>query len=241
MVDYLAALKKPFTSFKRLTLGALLFMVPIAGLIVSFFDLPILVILLSGLIILLGFVTKFFAYGYALESALDKKQDLPPWLNWKKLFGKGFLAWLVALIYFIPVFIVIIIFGGVAFVTSLTNGDILSIVATASIGVLATFILGLLTLYVTPIAVLKFIQTNNFIDAFKLKFVFKKAFTGHWFLAWLIAVLFSLLIGAVGGFVSALLGFTLVGAFILLGYTQFIILITSLSILGQAYKEIKIK
>ena len=107
MVDFFKAVKRPFTSFKNLTIGAALHMVP-----------------------LISIITQLFTYGYGLNAALMKKNDsLPQWANWDKLFIKGLLAFVIGLLYLIPVFVVILVFGGVAFFTALTHGNINTIIA----------------------------------------------------------------------------------------------------------------
>ncbi|MFC1801019.1 DUF4013 domain-containing protein [Nanoarchaeota archaeon] len=240
MAEFWDTIKRPFTSFKNLTIGALLFTIPLLGIAATFFDIPLLVTIIGFTVFFLGLIAKLFAYGYSLNAALaQNKKTLPRWTNWKKLFIKGFLMMIIALIYFIPLFIIMLVFGTVAFVTSLNTGDITTAVASASIGVLVSFFIIIITAYITPVAIFMYGKKERFNDAFHLRRVFKKAFTKQWFLAWLLAVVFSLIIGYIGGFIAALLGYTVGGAFLIIGYTQFIVLIISLTFLGRAFEKIK--
>jgi len=230
-MDYDLALKKPFTSFKKLIIGILLSILPIV---------------------------RWFAFGYILEcSALgrNKTNNLPEWTNWKELFVKGFLATVIQLIYYIPAIIVLLIFGATALFalikTLLTTELWQAVISGASeetiqsliqpnlplltpyIVALAPFlviagILGLLAKYITPIAVLNYVKNNKFEYGFK-GIVFKKAFTGKYFLAWLIIVVISLVISSILGYaiiIGPAIAFFIMGVF---SYTLF----------GQVYLELE--
>jgi hypothetical protein len=88
-------------------------------------------------------------------------------------------------------------------------------------------LLGAMGNYITPMAILSYIKSGKFSDAFKLGDVFAKAFTGSYFLAWL----------AVGA-VAVLLFFLLRGLW-LFGFaiTYFIVGVFAYSLFGQAFRE----
>ncbi|MDP7457873.1 MAG: hypothetical protein QGH47_04060, partial [Candidatus Woesearchaeota archaeon] len=57
--------------------------------------------------------------------------------------------------------------------------------------------------------------------------------------AWLLSVVFSVVIGTVLGIVNTLLAATVVVPLILNGFSNMIIGITSLTLLGDAFRELK--
>ena len=68
-MDYKAAFKRPFTDVKKLSIGALLYMVPTVNIL-----------------------TGLFSSGYLIEcSKKSKKGKLPEWDSWKKYFVNGLL------------------------------------------------------------------------------------------------------------------------------------------------------
>src|SRR3989344_5954514 len=77
MVDFVKAIERPFTNFKKFMLGLLFSLIPIVN---------------------------FIAMGYELECAktASKKQfQLPEWKNYGKLFKRGFLQLCIALLYMV--------------------------------------------------------------------------------------------------------------------------------------------
>ena len=106
-------------------------------------------------------------------------------------------------------------------------------------------LLALLAAYLIPIAIMRYVVKYNFKDAFDFKPVFKKAFTGKYFVAILAILVYSIVVSLI---VSALnLGFNainiqylaLIFGIILNGLAGFIVLITSYTIIGEVYNKLK--
>lgn len=220
MVDYGAAIRRPFLDFKKMSIGALMYMVPLVNI-----------------------VTQFFGSGYILKNAkpaMKGKYGLEAWKDWAEYFVKGIVALVISLIYLIPLAIVstgVVAVVGLDIIPQLMQGTAPN-VGTMGVSVLIGLIVALLTFYVTPVGVLQFIDKDKFGAAFKLGEVFKKAFTGKYLAAWIVAVIYALVVSFVGSFVSGLLAITLVLPWVVLGYVNFIIFMTAVTMLAEAYGEV---
>lgn len=218
MVNYMQALKRPFTNIGRLVIIFILYLIPIVN---------------------------FIAFGFFLECAKNyKDKKMPELKNFGSLFIRGLLSLIIGLIYFLPALIIMIITGvaiGTALLslTTVTGGlltTLLSLIATSS-GFLIAIILLLLAIYITPIALMSFIQKWKFKDAFKLGFVFKKAFTGKYFVVWVFAVIYNLILT---GILTGILKFIpIIGVIIAGTIAGTIVGITTYTLYGQIFSEIK--
>ncbi|MEM4244611.1 MAG: DUF4013 domain-containing protein [Candidatus Nanoarchaeia archaeon] len=222
MVDYSASVKRPFLDIKNLIIGILLSILP---------------------------VVRWFAFGYILEcTGLSKKKvpinKSPVWTDWLDLFVRGLLATVIYILYFLPAIVIGVIsiasFLGILISTvgwtALLTGDSMAISQAISAewakfggAIIAAMpflfiagILALLAAYVSPMALLNYVNFNNFSKAFAFSDVFKKAFTGKYFVVWLVALLISIGVGLVLGwipwvgepaayFIGGVIGFTLYG------------------------------
>jgi hypothetical protein len=234
MVNYSNALKKPFLNIGNLIIGILLSILP---------------------------VIRWFAKGYILEnSGLSKNRvpinKYPKWQDWGDLFVKGLLSSVIAVVYFIPA-IVVLLLGAIAVFTSLvvnfistntfdaiikgqTSPDLIqkliqqnwttilpSLIAILPIVLLAV-LLGILAFYLIPVATLSYISTNDFGQSFNLTRVFKKAFRTKYFKAWLIVIIITAVLSAVLHFIP-IVGNAM--AFFVAGVIGY-------SIYGQVFREI---
>src|SRR3989338_4250350 len=86
MVDYIEAIKKPFSDLKK------------SGLAVLF-----------GLFGMIIFIPYLFNFGYFLECAKNSsKKELPEWGNYWEKFVRGFFLFLIFFIYAIPLLILLV-------------------------------------------------------------------------------------------------------------------------------------
>jgi len=192
MVDYQSAFEKPFTDIKKLLIGILFSIVPIIN---------------------------FFARGFILEcSGLGKtkpSKKMPEWKDFGSLFVKGLLYFIITIIYFIPAVAVFLLGAGAAIanlatsmpwqqIANLSEQEAVDIMqpiiqnavpsfAAALPFIIISVILALIALYVLPIAVLSYIE-KDFGNAFSLQNIFKKAFTGKYFVAWILMILINLIL-----------------------------------------------
>ncbi len=223
MVDYMEAIKRPFTDLKKSGLAALLGLLP---------------------------VVNFLSYGYFLECAktsINKKIGLPEWINWKDKFIKGFLFFIIWAIYSLPLFALSILM-----LTKITNevfkenymqamgaANPVAIISMMQnlflnqnvIGIfIVVVIVGILINYLVPMALMSYIVNNNFKEAFNFGEVFKRITKKQYLIAWLVVTAYSILIKSIGNFMP------FIGGAIALALTG----ITSYIIFGSVYKEIKV-
>jgi len=211
LTDYEGAIKKPFSDIKSLVIGCLLNIIPIIN---------------------------FFSIGYSVEVSrlsMKGKNKMPEWTNWGALFVDGLLVFLISLIWMIPVIILLLATIGFSVITAIMKGGLeqglLPILATAGTGLLITLIVAILIGYFSPLAVMGFVKSKNFGDAFDFSTIFKKAFTSKYFGVWIVIGIISFVLGFIGGiipFVSLVLGPAL-------GFISWIIAFT---LLGEIYNKI---
>ena len=234
MVNYGLAFRKPFSDLKTLVIGIIISIIPIVNLIS------------------LGFVFKSSGVG-----KVKSKDKMPKWGDWFSLFVTGLLGSIALVIYMIPAMIVFVLGAGVA-IMSFLGGSMLpeGMIGTAGAGpsnevvaamvqanlpalfgalataapiVMFAFVLGLIGVYLTPMAVLSYISTGKFGDAFAVGKIAKKCFTGQYFVVWLVAMIVMTIVGMV----LAAIPYIGVGAGTFIGG------IIGYSLLGQVYAEIK--
>jgi hypothetical protein len=194
MVDYEESIKKPFTDIAKLIIGIVLSIIPII---------------------------HWFAKGFILEcSGLGKtktSKKMPEWKDWGYLFIKGLVSDIILLIYAIPAIVVFIIGAGIA-IGSLAQSAFMSpgllggtseattqlisqnwylalpaLMQAAPIMIIG-FILFLIAIYLAPIAVLNYLNTKKFDKAFDFGKITKKAFTGNYFVNWLIVIIITAIV-----------------------------------------------
>ena len=223
MVDYLEAIKRPFSDLKKSGLAALLVWIPIVN---------------------------FLTWGYFLDCAklsLSKRRELPEWSNLGDKFVKGLLFIVIKILYGIPLIIIMAVMM-MNFVGEMFQGNFLSIITSKDpnavitmvnslfldpnvVGILiAAIIVGILISYLIPMATIMYVINWKFKDAFDFKTVFKKVMTKEYFSAWIVVAVYSILLMSVGTFipfVGGIIATTLIG-------------ITSYTIYGEVYKEIRV-
>jgi len=196
MVNYTEAFERPFTDIKKLLIG------------IAFSILPII---------------SWFAIGFFLEcSGVGKTKagkKMPEWKNLGSLFLKGFISFVISLVYFALAMLVFLIGAGAAVFSLIkaipwnqvinatseqASAIVNPIIQDAAPSVMAALpfiitavVLAVLAAYVLPIALLSYISGDSFNSAFKLKSIFKKAFTGKYFVAWILMIVISLLLGGI--------------------------------------------
>jgi len=217
MVDYNNAIKRPFSDIRKLSIGALMYLIPLVNII-----------------------TGFFGSGYNLncaKTAMRNDKNLPEWKNFWTLFINGFLVFIITLIYIIPLIVVSIFTVGSA-IFSLIVGNIQNL-GTIGIGLIIFFIVALLTFYILPMAILFFVDKGRFGAAFRFFEILRKSFSGNYFVAWLLTALYFLLVSVVAAIINTLTAITIVVPFIVNAYVSIILGITGFTIFGEVYSEIK--
>jgi len=155
--------------------------------------------LIGGLLIWIPIV-NFAVFGYMLAVARNvaqgNPQPLPEWGEFGSLFGRGFYAFVIALVYLLPVFILEGLFfcvtGGLAAGARRGDGG-----GGAAIGLLGLCLVPLLIVLALALSLLiyaalaRFIATDKMSEAFKFSDVVAAVRTniGTWLVLWLVALL----------------------------------------------------
>lgn len=225
MVDFIEAIKRPFTDLKALIIGVLL-------TIVAPFTLGILMLPVMG-------------YGLrTAKNTLNNNPALPKWDNWGDLFVKGLVALIVSVIYLIPAIIVIVL--GVANIIasipaiSLTGAAtpeamqaaimqaIMPALAANALLFLVGLILALVAFLLLPMALMRYVKEERFGAAFGFGEILGKVFTGKYIVAWVVVVVYSTIVSAILGFVPVL------GSVV----AMFLVMVTEYTVFAQAYNEL---
>jgi len=230
-IEYLKAIKRPFTDFNKFLIGVALLLIPIVN-------------------ILTGFIVK----GFHLECAKDtkkKKYALPNWKNFKKLFIIGVLSFLISLIYLIPALVILFISVG-SFVLEIIQSTELNLeLLTASLSSAETtgFAIGLflaiLTGYLIPIALMEFLNKYKFKNAFKINLILKKAFKAKYLGVVLVILLYYLAVYLIFSLLMTLFAFIpseitiKVISAILSSIVSFVIGVTAFTLIGEVYPNLK--
>jgi len=206
MVDFGRAIKRPFTDLTKFIIGAVLSIIPIVNLL---------------------------AMGYELKcakSAMSGDYKLPEWTAWGDLFVKGLLLVVIAVIYMIPVAIVMLVFGGGAIMaaTQGVGGDVG--IAGMGLGIMVTAALGLALLYVLPSVIMTFAANDfKFGAAFKVGEIVKKTLNTAYLTTWIVVGVYSIVLSIVLTFIP------LVGP----AMASFATGVTSMTAFGELYPTLK--
>ena len=217
-VDFGWAVKQPFSNMKKLGIGTILGAIPI--------------------------VSMLTVMGYALNSAKSAvgKKALPEWNNWGDIIVKSLLGLVITLIYMIPALIVGAVLIGSAFIaimTAISTGGNMAGFSFGNFmgGLMIFFLLVLVTAFFLPAALTMYALKNKFGEAFNFGAIFKRAFTGDYIVAWIVAGVYSFVLMIIASMVSLAVGMVpAIGfllAWIVTGFAAFVSYVTCYSIFGQ--------
>lgn len=179
MVDFVEALKRPFSDIKKLIIYIVVSIIPIVNLI---------------------------GIGYLLDvahTAMRRRNDLPDFKDLGKLFVEGIIALVIGLIYAIPILIII----GVMFAMGLIGSGLLSagfgILGFAALGgwMVLTAIVGLAVAYIGTGGLMRYVETRKLGEAFNFNQITKKVFTKDYFIGWLVGIVIVFVLNAVLGLI----------------------------------------
>ena len=208
MDEFKKAFMRPFQDIHSLVIGCLLNIIPIIN---------------------------FFATGYVFEAgrlSLKKNYHLPKWHNWGHMWVNGLLVFVLGMIWSIPLIIIGWFSAGAALVSAFMNSDYSAVFGAVGIGLTATIILGILTFYVLPSAVLSFIHKGNFSAGFDFNIIFKKAFNVDYFTAWIFAMIVSIVLAFIGSMIPYV-------SIVLSPAASFIGSMISVTVIGARWAKLK--
>lgn len=227
MVEFVEAIKKPFSDLKTLGIGAIVGAIPIVNLLVS------------------GYGAK------TAEDVLNKKNKLRDWkiADLGEYIIKIIMMVIIQIAYLIiPGIVIVIGFGG-AILTALpalmaNPNDFNAVLNSLLVGgpiILIGLILFLIAAFLLPIAIMKWLKKGKLGDAFALGKVVKNALTLDYIVSLIViivyAVILAIVVGIIGGILSLIpvLGALLV--MILGGGMLFALTTTQYTILAQVVKD----
>lgn len=243
-MDIEHAVQRPFSDAKKLGIGVLLLAIPLVLMVIT----PPIFIVISFLIyIITSVILSGYTY-YCAQTAMMKKKPLPEWKNWGDLAVKGLLISCLSIIYLLPsVVVAFILIGSTLLKISSTMvspaQDAMPLVAqvlgTIGFAIVFLILLLLLTLYIMPVAILRFVAQGTWKSAFNIPEVFREAFTGTYAQAWFIVVLMNLVLGIINSLLTIALMMTIVLPFVISGFISTVSGIISMTLFGQAYGELR--
>lgn len=237
MVNYEEAVKKPFTDLKKLVIGIVLSIIPIVNLVVT------------------GFAIESSGVGKARPSKnMPEWKDW--WYLFIKGLAVVVIKIIYLIPAFVVILIGVgLAVGDIvsALAGTVITPELMSQIRTGQappgelgmilrdnwylilptiMRVAPIFLVGLLLAviasFLTPMAVLNYVKNRRFSAAFDLGAVTRKALTGKYFMAWIVVIVLTIILGAILALIP------LVGVAIAL----FLISVISYSLYGQVYKEV---
>ena len=232
VIDFIKAIKRPFSDFRKFGLGFLFGLVPIVNLFVG---------------------------GYSLacaKSAEKKKYELPEWREFGSLFLHGILGAVICFLYFVPAMIFMAAciglmvrwlgtaypWSAIAPVLSQPAEQMMPALETLLAGMpiggiivllTAAFALLVLASYVLPSALLFYVNRWKFNDAFDFKGILRKAFTSNYFVLWLLIAVYSIAFRYAANYTIGLI--PTIGAMMADSLAAFVIGVTCMTVFGELF------
>jgi hypothetical protein len=234
MIKYGDAFKFPFTNVKKLLIGTLIASVATILATIGYFWFagnPVY----NVFSLAANAVAAFVVTGYFLAVAagvLGKQKKLPEWKGWGTMILKGFYAFVVSFIYFLPGLLLSVYLaiksGMVDMSRFLPAGQKLTIAGVGGFGgaimIVAAVALLFLIFYLLPMALVGLVR-KGFLGAFDFNGIFKRVFTMKYLIAWGFMFFYAL----IAKFLLA--SVPLIGT----GFASFITGVTGFSVYAQAY------
>jgi len=173
--------------------------------------------------------------GYQVEIYRGKK-PAPELENWGKLFVDGLTLLVIALIYAIPILILLVLFVGVGALMTLAGalasspGTVMAGVGSIIGGILITFIVALIIALVAIIGVIRFARTGSMGEAFNFNAIL--AHIGK--IGWLSYIFSLIVVCIVVGIIGFIIGF-ITGIFPPVGWLISIIIAPVIAIFEARY------
>ena len=228
MVEYMEAIKKPFSDLKTLGIGAVLGAIPIVNLLVS---------------------------GYAAKTAEDtmaKKNKLRAWKfdDAVEYLIKAIMMIVISIVYSIVPLIIIGAGVGGAVIAAISSGIsnpetmLTALLGSLAVGapiILIGVILLIIAAFLTPMAIMKWLQKGNLGAAFNIMDVIKNALTANYIISFILIIVIAIVYSAVAAIISGILALIPVIGFIIAllisGAISFAISVTSYTIFAQTVKK----
>ncbi len=229
MVDFRAALKRPFSDKKTLVVS---FLLALISVVLS----PILVGLL-GILLLLGFA------GATAKNSIDRRKTLAEWhgSNLGEFFFGGLRIFLIKLVYGL-IGLIIIVIAITTFTLAILSGSLDSVtLSSAIIGSGTIFLVGLalllLGLLFVPMAIMNYLSTGSLKDAFAIGKVIRKTLSLKFFGALIFVIAYAILLSLIGSIIAVItIG---IGTLLLPGIFLYLYTVCMFEVFAEVFKETK--
>ena len=116
------AVRYPFSDWKKILIFGIIELIASLPYIINrFTSISTTDVTLIWVISILSFLSYFFMRGYSfsiIKSSITGKSDLPEFKNWNEMFINGIKLLIISIVYFIPVFLIILIYSAIQFVSN---------------------------------------------------------------------------------------------------------------------------
>lgn len=222
MVDYIEAIKKPFSDLKTLAIGTVLSMIPLVNLLAAGFAIKVAEDTIKGKKALRGFAVK----------------DIVEYLI------KILMAAVISIVYMIIPMIIVGIGVGAGFASLIGEiadpsamGD--AFFKAITLGgplLLIGGLLGLVATILQPMAMMNWLKAGKIGAAFKIGEVVKKALTAQYLITLVVIVVYAMVLAFVTGLIGGLLAITVIVPLILVGLVSFVMQVTVMTMYAEASK-----
>lgn len=222
MVDYVEAIKKPFSDLKTLAIGTILSAIPLVNLLASGFALKVAEDTIKG---------KKALRSFAVDDIVE-------------YIIKVIMAFVISLVYMIiPTIILGIGIGAgvTALIGGMTDPNAAgeAIAATLALGgpfILIGVLLMIIASFLLPMAMMKWLKAGKIGAAFKVGEVVKSALTLKYIITLVVIVIYAAIVGTIAGILSTLLAITVILPILIMGLVSFIMSVTTMTMCAEASK-----
>lgn len=198
----------------------------------------IVTVLIGGVLSFLGFliIPVFIVYGYlvrAIRANLEGEPEPPTFGDWGELIVDGLKVFVIGLVYMIVPLIVMFVTVGASVAAMLTGGEAATAagIGTLIVGLLATFVLGLIFGYFAVVGIVNFTHEDRFGAAFDFGTLRDVGFDSDFAVPWLVAVGLFLAVSIIVNVLNIVPGLgALVGVFL-----NFYVLIVASNLWADGY------
>lgn len=220
MVDYMAAIKKPFEDVTTLVIGIIVGFIPIVSLLNTGY----------------GVLTA--------KNVLAGNKKLLPW-DFGKLVDMivGFvMVLIITVVYAIPGLVLLaiglagavsILLGGIANPSAVVPA-VLSAIVAGGLFLIIGAILWIVAGFLLPMAIMHYIKNNNIAAAFSLATITKKALRINYIISWVVLIIYAIVLAIIAGIISMI---PVIGAWIAAGLISFLGTVTGYSVFAETYSE----
>jgi hypothetical protein len=221
MVDFMGAIKRPFTDVQTLVIGIIIGLIPIVNL------------LLPGYLVGLA------------NDTMNKKRTLPKW-NFGNIVDyiiKTIMVIIIGIVYMIIPAIVLLVAAGAVMMQmlpSITGGGavdptmLMTSFMTGGIFVLIGGLLAIVAMIMASMGVMFYVKSNNLMAAFNFNGIIKKVLTGTYWITLIVGAIITFVLMIIAGLIAII---PIVGVFIAAGFIAYVNGCIWYDLFAQVYME----